>query len=173
MSGKLLLKNLKIESIEDTSSVPDNNVAKLMYYLKCVCTVIDDDEDFSGKKFIFTDYRNYHRLSSDGIEGLLLLAFLFNPLVFIDAGVFIVGPDRIPSLPSCYNKFFKITDQRIGLHIDDSMLIGGKSVKVLKIMVFNNNWLDEYYINPFKNLNRTYKKHQKDEDDDDCCCSIF
>ena len=171
MSGNFLFKDFKIESIEDTSDVPNDDVARLMYYLSCVHTVIFYDEDDHDKSYL-TDYRHYYRLSSEDKQVLLLVAAILNPIIFLESKVFIVLKDIIPSFPLSYNMFFKITDQRIGFHINESMLIGGKSVKVLKIMVFSESWLDEYYINPFKRLNRIYSKKNR-SDDDDCCCLIF
>ena len=179
MSGKQLLADLLIESLKDVSRVPDNDVAKLMYYLSCVATVINGDEVNFPNKYVLTDYKNYKELTSSGKEKLLLLAIRFNPLVFMEAKVFIVGPDVTPSLQLGYNKFFERTDQRIGFNVNEYMQIEGKSVKVLKIMVFSQNWIEKYYINPFKNLTSAYKrdlyfskKYRKD-DDDDCCCVIF
>ena len=46
------------------------------------------------------------------------------------------------------NDFLKITDERIGVHVNQEIMIGGRSVKVLHIMVCKNNWLDKYYNIP-------------------------
>ena len=39
---------------------------------------------------------------------------LFNPLIFIEAGVFVVDPALVPEGMS--NEFYKITDKKFGFH---------------------------------------------------------
>ena len=50
------------------------------------------------------------------------------------------------------NEFYQITDQRIGIHVNQEIIIGGKSVRVLKIMACNSSWLNRNYINPVENI---------------------
>ena len=41
-----------------------------------------------------------------------------------------------------------MTDETNGIHVDEEITIGGRVVKVNKIMVCNNNWLSVYYYSP-------------------------
>ena len=50
------------------------------------------------------------------------------------------------------NEFYQITDQRIGIHVNQEIIIGGKTVRVLKIMACNSSWLNRNYINPVENI---------------------
>ena len=98
------------------------------------------------------------RLTKAEEDLLLKLVLIFNPKIFIDAGIFIVDQKLLPSYRS--NEFYQITDQRIGIHVNQEIIIGGKSVKILKIMACNTNWINTYYLNPIENItnrSRSYK----------------
>ena len=77
---------------------------------------------------------------------------LFNPLIFIEAGVFVVDPALGPEGMS--NEFYKITDKKFGFHVDQQIMIGGQMVKVLKIMACKTTWLYKFYINPLNNFKK-------------------
>ena len=51
------------------------------------------------------------------------------------------------------NRFYEIIDEKFGVHINEDIVIGGKTTKVLKIMVCKKIWLVNYYLNPLENLN--------------------
>jgi len=57
------------------ATVPEDNLAKLMYYLYCVNSVL------AGSPFpdYVTDYANYRSKSKDTKKEIVLLAALFNP----------------------------------------------------------------------------------------------
>ena len=197
MSGDLVMNNLQVEAIGEIVTIPNNDIAKLMYYLSCVDTVINHNQE--GEDDILTDYKHYYLLSENEKDLVLTLVSLFNPLIFIDSGVFIVDPNLVPE--GADNEFYKVTDQRIGVHVEDEIMIGGKWVKVLNIMACNTDWLYKFYINPLNNFNRIdYNKyrqyapapkpepiysqpsshnisfnsyHSGRKSDDDCCCLIF
>jgi hypothetical protein len=71
---------LEIKRTGQRATVPDNDIAKLMYYLKCVCTTIDCNNDPEIQRF--TNYSNWHRLSVDEQRQLLVLCYTFSPDVF-------------------------------------------------------------------------------------------
>ena len=50
-----------IENIEDTVRCPDDPRANLMYYLHCMCKVLDLD---NPNIYHLTDYANYDRLGA-------------------------------------------------------------------------------------------------------------
>ena len=127
----------KVEHIGKEVTVANNDYAKLMYYLSCIDSVIN-----YGKMNMLIDYENYHLLSATQKEIILNLCKKLNPRIFIDAGIFIVDEKLLPENNS--NQFYQITDQRIGIHINQHIMIGGRTVKVLKIMACNLNWLNKY-----------------------------
>ena len=63
MSLTLGYKSLKVEDNTVEVHIPDNDTAKLMYYLSCVSTVIMYD-----KANKLTDYRNYNLLTLEEQE---------------------------------------------------------------------------------------------------------
>ena len=75
-----------------------------------------------------------------------------DPLLFINAGIFIVNSDLLPN--STLNQFYKITDETIGVHVNEEIMIGGKTVKLLNVMACNKNWLLRSYYNPLNTIDR-------------------
>ena len=127
------------------TTVPNNDLAKLMYYLDCITTVIEYD-DYN----ILTDYKHYYNLTLDQKKEVYKLAILFNPKIFTDAGVFIVNSDLLHAGWS--NKFYKLTDETFGIHVNQELMIGGRSVRVLKFMVCDSSWLKIHYHDPLERL---------------------
>ena len=145
MAANFGFNNLKVEAIGQKVTIPNDDVAKLMYYLSCVDTVINYNEIDR-----LTDYENYDLLSVDGMAELFKLVLLFNPKIFIDAGIFILDPVLVPD--DSDNEFYQITDERIGIHVNSEIVIGGRTVKVLKVMACNLDWLNTFYFEPWKNI---------------------
>ena len=70
MAANFGFNNLKVEAIGQKVTIPNDDVAKLMYYLSCVDTVINYNEIDR-----LTDYENYDLLSVDGMAELFKLVF--------------------------------------------------------------------------------------------------
>ena len=124
-----------------------------MYYLSCVDTVISHENSDR-----LSDYEHYYRLNKEEEDLLLQLVVAFNPKLFIDAGIFIVDQNLLPYNRD--NEFYQTTDERIGVHVNEELVIGGKKVKVLKIMACNSSWLNRNYINPIENINNRARYNQ-------------
>ena len=146
MSLTLGYKSLKVEDNTVEVHIPDNDTAKLMYYLSCVSTVIMYD-----KANKLTDYKNYDLLTIDEMADVYACAILLNPKMFLDAGIFIINPNLLTR--GLCNQFYKITDSRVGVHVNQEIAVGGVSVKVLQIMVCEESWINRNYIRPLENLN--------------------
>ena len=82
MSATVTINNLKIERTGVTTHVPNNDLAKLMYYLSCVFITIQYDNYNK-----LSDYQNYTNLNEEEKNLVYALAILFNPKIFISAGV--------------------------------------------------------------------------------------
>ena len=91
MSATLGLNSLKIEYAGKVVHIPNNNIARLMYYLSVVANVIQYKEN---NKFL--DHNNYLQLTEEEKDAVYKLALLMNPKIFIEAGIFIVDPDLVP-----------------------------------------------------------------------------
>ena len=145
MSATLGMKNVKVRAFGTSTTIPNNVIAKLMYYLDCVAAVIDYDDR------TLTDYQNYDELSGEELVAVYAVAKILNPSLFINSGIFIVDQNL---LIDENNQFYEITDETIGIHVNREIMIGGKTVKVLKLMACNNTWLSEYYYKPIDVIDR-------------------
>ena len=148
------LNNVHIETFGERTSVPDDDVAKLMYYLSCVDTVINYNEIDN-----LTDYENYDLLTLEEMTLLFKLVLLFNPEIFISAGIFILDENLLTY--GMDNQFYQITDERIGIHVENEIMLGGRSVKVSKVMACNESWLIRNYYRPWKNIFELTEKYQR------------
>jgi hypothetical protein len=124
-------------------------IAKLMIYLVCVATVIDYHDR------TLTDYQNYNELSGEELVAVYQVAKLLNPSLFINAGIFIVSQDLLLDLD---NQFYEISDETLGFHVNSEIMIGGKVVKVLKVMACNNRWLQSNYFSPISEIDRLVER---------------
>ena len=143
MSATLAMKNVKVRAFGTTTTVPNNAIAKLMYYLDCVSAVIEYDDR------TLTDYQNYDELTGEELVAVYALAKLFHPSIFINSGIFIVDQKL---LLDTNNQFYEITDETIGFHANKEIMIGGKVRKVLKLMACNDNWLSNNYFIPIQEI---------------------
>ena len=116
MSATLAIKKFQIQRTGVIADVPDNDLAMLMYYLGCVFSVIQVDKNNK-----YCDYNKYYTLNEDEQKSVYDLAKLFDPSIFINAGIFIVNPELL--LEGRANEFFKITDERLGVHVNEEIMI--------------------------------------------------
>ncbi len=181
MSATLCFNGIEVRPIGNKVTVPDNDIARLMYYLSCVHTVINYDS-----KDMFTDYEHYYLLTGNERIELMALVSLFNPNLFVEAGIFIIDDNLVPEGSS--NEFYEITDHKIAFHVNEGIMIGGKYVKVRKIMACKTDWLYRNFINPLNNITKSLKETdtQRNEERiktqrtierrkkrDESCCSIY
>ena len=145
MSGNFNFNRMQVQLDSHRVFVPDDDVARLMYYLSCVDTVIN----YQGNDRL-SDFRNYNSLTRDELVELFKLVIIFNPKYFVEKGVFVVNENLLPN--GTANQFYKITDERIGIHVNNEMFIGGRTVQVLKVMACNMDWLIRNYFKPWKNI---------------------
>ena len=73
MNATLGTNKLKIENFGESTTVPNNDFAKLMYYLDCVSTVIQYNDN------TLTDYKNYNELNIEEIAAVYALATVLEP----------------------------------------------------------------------------------------------
>ena len=85
------LEKLGILNESDGIKVPQNKLAKLMYYLDCIFSILDCPE-FE----YYTKYKNYRSLSRRQINEVLILAQRFNPDTMLGNNLFIQDKDLIP-----------------------------------------------------------------------------
>ena len=143
MSLDLQAESLDVKLTGRTVYVPENKIAKLMYYLDCVTGVIQYDRNSK-----LLEYQDYYLLSEEEEEMVVTLAILFDPKIFIDKKLFLVGPEYV--LPGSTNQFYQITNNKFGIHVSSEVIIGGVSRKILQFMGCKNSWLEGYYYEPLR-----------------------
>ena len=140
MSTNYITKNIRIKDSDNYTTIPDNAIAKLMYYLYCVSSVIDIIDP------ILTDYQNYDKLKSEQLVEVYNKEKEYSPDKFLSYKIFIIN-QNLPN-KTLDNEFYEITDETIDHQADKEIIIGGRVAKVNKIMDCNNNWLSVYYYSP-------------------------
>ena len=167
MSIDLGYNSLLIERTGVKADVPDNKIAKLMYYLKCIRSLLPGFFDEEKYKNCF-DYNKYDSISFTEKDYIIELALLFNPEILIKKQIIIVT-DNEKLLNGTTNAFYKITDKRIGLHVNSEILIGGKIITVIEIMVCTQYWLNDNYFEP---IEKDIEYRIEDQRRTKICCFI-
>ena len=133
--------------IRDTTvnaSVPQNPKAKLMYYLKCVASVIQLDDPALSR---LQNYQSYYSLSEEETDALLALVILLSPDELIGK-VFFPSED----CGGGSNQFFELSAVSHMLAVADNIVIGGERKRVGKIMFFQRSWMETYYLTPIRSF---------------------
>ena len=142
MEANVGYKRLRIKDNGEEAFIPNNDIARLMYYLQCVFAVLKCNS-YSE----YTNYNNYYNLSNSDIMELIRLVKIFNPQILIGAKVFVLEENLNKE-----NRFIEITDETMNIHANEEIVIGGIVTKVLKIMLFKSHWINNIYFNPLKRL---------------------
>jgi hypothetical protein len=161
-------------------TVADNDVARLMYYLNCVCTSIDCNQDEDIRRF--TNHANWMYLSDEERKLLVLLCYTFSPDVFEGKVFFHIEELCIDSS----NEFYEINQISDRLVAVESIIIAGRQHHVTNIMVYKMSWMRKYYLEPMQRLARRFANEssgyessrlltssRSNNDSDCCCCTIL
>ena len=133
-----------------TCTVPDNPIAKLMYYFNCVCSCVEADNDYTTRRL--RNYNNYSSLSSQEEAQLLILCLALSPDKLIGSIFLPAGDDE--DLGGCCNEFYEVSAISTRVLVSQSLLVGGQQKKVQKIMKFKKSWIEKYFINPLRSIER-------------------
>ncbi|XP_033750443.1 uncharacterized protein LOC117334756 [Pecten maximus] len=179
MAAVMTRREVGVRDVGSTVHVPDDVKAKLMFYLKCICDLInleERDEDMNR----LTDYRRYYLLTETEIDQLTIMCLLLSPSLLTDKCIFhneeMCGDSR--------NKFFEISSVNRQLLVSNNIMIGGTQTRVNRIMCFKMEWMVENYFIPILILKSRLElkmqiaeeivaSHQRQEAADDCCCTIL
>ncbi|KAL3847959.1 hypothetical protein ACJMK2_018848 [Sinanodonta woodiana] len=156
-------KDIEFKVISRSVTVPDDPRAKLMYYLDCMCTVVDLSNTSPNLQRL-RNYTNYG-LTSDEKERLIILCVLLDPDEFIDKCIF----QNDAMCLNSSNKFYEITQVNNHLLVAGNVLIGGRNRQVNKIMAFTMNWIQNNYYTP---LNILLQQRQMRRQNNAMACAI-
>ncbi|CAF2646784.1 unnamed protein product [Rotaria sp. Silwood2] len=138
--------------------VPDNGIAKLMYYLDCMCTLIEYDESNLNR---LRDYKNYDDLTDIEIRLLYVSCVTLDPDDFIDKIMF---EDRSGNLcGSSLNRMYDLGEIQRSLMVVNSIAVAGRTRRVKKIMAYRPQWLSRFYTQPIAQLTAIFQRERQQQ----------
>lgn len=146
MASHYTRENITVKETGQTATIPNDCTARLMYYLNCMCHLLDLNDDASIQRY--RNYNNYENMTQRDKNAIIRLCQLLNPRFLINKCIF--QSDELCGSNS--NKFYELTSNKVSFSTVDSILIGGVSRNVNNIMVFKMEWLRRYYTNPLEEL---------------------
>lgn len=154
-------QEVKITETTVDATVPDNDTARLMYYLNCMCCVLQlEVSDYSIKRL--RDYKKYYLLTTDEKKELLRLCGLISPEKMDGQCIFhseeICGVDAT-------NRFFRVDSTDTGFVAAANVFVGAVQVSVTKFMVYKTKWVNRYYIDPMNRITRVVTNTTKNNDE--------
>ena len=177
MQADLTMNKFRVRETTINVTVPPNDIAKLMYYLSCVYEVL-----FLQDLIPYINYQYYYNLLNEQIYNVINYAKLFNPTKMASIKAFVLD-DNVYGMK---NRFYEITDETYGIHANEEFVIGGKIVKIAKIMVYRREWVFESYYLPLQRITNPvplspfpmypYNNNNYNNNEDNeliCCCTIF
>lgn len=135
-------------------TVPDNDRARLMYYLNCVFSAIEYNDQDVRK------YRNYHNwslLNNAEQRMVFLLALTLSPDEF-DGKVFFQS-DQLCG--DCGNKFYEFSQVRHQVLAVQSILVAGQTRHVKQIMTYKMSWMMNNYFGPMQRMKSAFEQQQR------------
>ena len=136
-------KEVGLTDTSVTAKVPDNDIAKLMYYLMSMCFVLGLET--TGYNITrLTDYDNHYMLTNDEKVKLLLLCGYLSPDALNNKCIF--HSDELCG--DSNNRFFRLNSTETAFAAAESVFVGSIKVSVKKIMAYKMSWMKNNYLNP-------------------------
>ena len=124
-------------------TVPDNDTARLMYYLESMHTVLDlETTEYNIARM--KDYNNHFLLTNDEKVKLFALCCYLSPDELNNKCMF--QSDEMCG--DMNNRFFRLNSTETAFVAAESVFVGTAKVSVKKIMVYKMSWMRTFYINP-------------------------
>ena len=80
--------------------------------------------------------------------------------MFLSAGIFILAQSLLLNLD---NQFYEIKDETLDVHVNQEIIIEGRSIKVLKLMACNSSWLSSYYYEPINQIDTLIRRIEQEK----------
>jgi hypothetical protein len=136
-------KEVGLTDTSVTAKVPDNDIAKLMYYLKSMCSILGLET--TGYNIArLTDYNNHYMLTIDEKVKLFALCGYLSPDVLNNKCIF--HSDELCG--DSNNRFFRLNSTETAFVAAESVFVGSAKVSVKEIMAYKMSWMRKNYINP-------------------------
>lgn len=134
-------------AVKDTSAdvtVPANNVARLMYYLRCVTRSLG--VDVLPARLV--DFSRWAYLSDSEDDAVYTEAWRFSPDELLDKIIFHDTDGTLCGTSS--NRFLELSEATSLLAVSGSAVVGGTSRTATRVMIFTTAWLTKFYIHPMR-----------------------
>ena len=161
MAARMQRLQVQVKDTTRSTTIPDNPIAKLMYYFNCVCTCVEPDDSETVRRF--RDYSNYDRLTSDEKAQLLALCLSLSPDKLIGT---IFHPAK--ECGEFSNAFLELSAVKTDLVVTNSLVVGGQRKNIQKIMLFKEVWMEKYYIEPLRSITRSTRPPPRARRDSSC-----
>ena len=148
MAARMERVQIRVKDTTRRTTIPQNPIARLMYYFNCVCTCIEADDSAAIRRL--RDYQNYDSLTSDEKAKLLALCLSLSPDKLI--GI-IFHPSN--DCGEFTNKFLELSAVKTDLIVTNSLVVGGQRKNIQKVMLFQKVWMETYYIEPLRSIERS------------------
>ena len=125
-------------------TISNDPKAKLMYYLKSICSVLSITDEPSLQRLI--DHQRYYLLTETEVDKLIFLCFLFRPDELTGKCIFL--SDELCG--DSNNEFYSITAANQHLAVTENVIIGGKVRIVKEIMTYKMAWIERFYLEPMR-----------------------
>ncbi|KAK3088898.1 hypothetical protein FSP39_025221 [Pinctada imbricata] len=126
-----------------TVHVPDDPRAKLMFYLNCMCNVLDLDDPNMSR---LTNYGDYWCLSAEEEGKLLLLCLMLSPDVLSGKCIFLDEEGEMCG--NSKNAFFELSAVQNRVVVTQDILIGNEQRHVKTIMFYKMSFISDNFIEP-------------------------
>ncbi|CAF2941982.1 unnamed protein product [Rotaria sp. Silwood2] len=137
--------NYDVKAFGRNVTIPNADIAKIMYYIDCVCTMIEyNDRDIQR----YRNFSNWANMSDEEDRLIFILALALSPDELEDK-VFFNSPQLCPN---SNNQFYEIGQIKNQLLVVQSVFIGGQQRHVKKIMAYKQAWMQNFYYEPMRNL---------------------
>lgn len=157
MAAVVLRNNrVGVETTGVTVTVPNDPRAKLMYYLNCMCVVLNlENKGYDLTRL--TNYQQYYNLSDVDEQTLVLLCLKLSPDVMEGKCIFL-NPD---ACGDTQNEFFNLRSTNVTVAAVQSVVVGEARVAVKEIMCYKLSWLQNNFLEPITVLLRKIKEPQQ------------
>jgi hypothetical protein len=148
MAAALVHHEVGMKAVGRVTTVGDDAMSKLQYYLGCMHSLLPGLN-------IPCALRNYQKtpttISADEAGAVIALAAMLSPDVLLNNVLFVV-PSGHQMLKNKSNEFYELSMATTFAAVADRVVIGGRQVKVAKIMLCTQNWLSSYWATPMQKI---------------------
>lgn len=134
--------------------IPNNDLAKVMYYLDCVCYCIDYKDRHIHR---YTNYTKSGLLSAKEVAAVFELALTLSPDQLIGR---VFYPNNVLKCDA-EGRFYQVAQVRGQLNLMASIVVAGRTCQIQNILAFQEPWLTEYYLDPMNRLAQQMRSPRK------------